>query len=88
MAGVYRSPILKAEYYHRLAENINHACLLNMETILLGDMDFDYLQKEFNSHLLVRELRDSNFKQLVSSATRPISKSCLDHIWSNKPDRI
>ena len=34
MAGVYRSPSLKAEYDHRLAENINHACLLNMETIL------------------------------------------------------
>ena len=37
---------------------------------------------------MVKELRDSNFKQLVSCATRPISKSCLDHIWSNKPDRI
>ena len=88
MAGVYRSPSLKAEYDHRLAENINQTCLLNMETILLGDMNLDYLEKEFNSHQLVKELRDSNFKQLVSSATRPISKSCLDHIWSNKPDRI
>ena len=88
MAGVYRSPSLRAEYDHRLAENIQRAYLLNMETILLGEMSLDYLQKEFNSHRMVKELRDSNFKQLVSSATRPISKSCLDHIWSNKPDRI
>ena len=88
MAGVYRSPSLKAEYDHRLADNLQRAYLLNMETILLGDMSLDYLQKEFNSHRLVKELRDSNFKQLVSSATRPISKSCLDHIWSNNLDRI
>ena len=88
MAGVYRSPSLKAEYDHRQAENIQRAYLLNMEAILLGDMSLDYLQKEFNSHRLVNELRDSNFKQLVSSATRPISKSCLDHIWSNNLDRI
>ena len=88
MAGVHRSRSLKVEYDHRLAENIQRAYLLNMETILLGDMSLDYLQKEFSSHRLVKELRDSNFKQLVSSATRPISKSCLDHIWSNKHDRI
>ena len=65
MAGIYHSPSLKAEYDHRLAENIQRAYLLNMETILLGDINLDYLQKEFNSHRLVKELRDSNFKQLV-----------------------
>ena len=59
-----------------------------METILLGDMNLDYLQKEFNTHRLVKGLKDSKFSQLVSAVTRPISKTCLDHIWSNKPDRI
>ena len=46
MAGIYRSPSLKAEYDHRLDENIQRAYLLNMETILLGGMNLDYLQKE------------------------------------------
>lgn len=56
MAGVYRSLRPKAEYDNRLAENIQRAYFLNMETILLGDMNLDYLQKEFNSHRLVKEL--------------------------------
>lgn len=92
MAGVYRPPPpppnVKAEYDHRLAKNIERAHSLNMETILLGDMNLDNLQKEFNSHRLVKGLKDSKFTQLVSAVTRPIRNTCLDHIWSNKPDRI
>lgn len=44
--GVNRSPGVKAEYDHILAGNIGRAFSLNMETIMLGDMNFDYLQKE------------------------------------------
>ena len=62
MAGVYRSPSLKAEYDHRLTENIQRAYLLNMETILLGDMNLDYLQKEFNGHRLVHGKRVKRLK--------------------------
>lgn len=40
-------PSVKTEYDHRLAGNIGHAYSLNMETIMLGDMNFDYFQKEF-----------------------------------------
>ena len=29
-----------------------------------------------------------NFKQLVSTRTRPVSNACLDHIYSNNPQRI
>ena len=44
--GVNRSPRVKAEYDHRLAGNIGRAFSLNLETIMLGDMNFDYFQKE------------------------------------------
>ena len=88
MAGIYRPPNTKADLDHRLAGNIERACSPNMETILLGDMNLDYLQKEFNSHGLVKGLKDSKFTQLVLAVTRPISKTCLDQIWSNKPDQI
>ena len=49
MAGIYRPPNAKADLHHRLAENIKRVCSLNMETILLGDINLDYLQKEFNT---------------------------------------
>ena len=29
-----------------------------------------------------------NFKQLVSTTTRPVSNACLDHIHTNNPQRI
>ena len=81
-------PSVKADYDHKLAENIERAYLLNMETILMGDFNLNYSQKDFNKHRLVKELKDAKFIQLVSFTTRPISNSCLDHIWSNKPERI
>ena len=89
MAGIYRSPNKKVEYDRKLSENIERAYMLNMETILTGDFNLDYLKKDtFNRHRLVKELKDSKFIQKVSSITRPASKSCLDHIWSTKPERI
>ena len=48
MAGVYRPPSTNADYDHKLAESIEHAYLLNMETILTGDFNLDYFQKDLN----------------------------------------
>lgn len=88
MAGVYRPPSVKADYDRKLAENIERAYLLNMETILTGDFNLDYSQKGFNKHRLVKELKDCKSIQLVTFTSRPISYSCLDYIWSNKTERI
>ncbi|KAL9968992.1 hypothetical protein ACROYT_G021146, partial [Oculina patagonica] len=88
MAGVYRPPSVKADYDRKLADNIERAYLLNMETILTGDFNLDHSKKDFNRHRLAKDLKDSKFVQVVSFVTRPISNSCLDHIWSNKPERI
>lgn len=89
LAGIYRPPSAKAKYDKSLADNIERAYLLNMETILVGDFNIDgNRQSDFKKHRLVKALRDTKFVQLVSSVTRPVSNTCLDHIWSNKPDRI
>ena len=37
---------------------------------------------------IVKALKDYKCTQLVTSITRPVSGTCLDHIWSNKPDRV
>ena len=86
--GVYRPPNSNAHHDIKLADNIEKAYLLNLETIVLGDFNIDYLKPESNKHRLIKALRDTKLCQLVSSIKRPISRSCLDHIWSNKPERI
>ena len=45
-------------------------------------------KKRYDKHRLAKGLRDMNFKQLVDFITRPVSKTCLDHVYSNQPQRI
>jgi hypothetical protein len=56
--------------------------------ILLGDFNINTLDKDCVKHRIVKALKDAKFTQLVTLITRPISAKCLDHIWSNKPDRV
>ena len=87
MAGVYRYPDAKVDYDRQLAENIERVSLLNMETILQGDLNLDYRRTQsFNRHRFVKDLKDSNFGQLVTKITRTASKTCLDNIWTIRPE--
>lgn len=47
MTDVYLSPNVKAEYDFKLAENTEHASLLNVETILLEEMNLDWPPEKF-----------------------------------------
>ena len=88
-AGVYRPPSYSKEDDELLEKNIESAYLLNLETIISGDTNVNYLATlNFKKHRLVRALTSMNFKQLVTKVTRPISKTCLDHIFANCPERI
>ena len=62
--------------------------MLNSETILIGDFNIDFLNCSYKKQRLVKAMKDSKFTQLVTTVTRPASNSCLDHIWSNTPNRI
>ena len=88
-AGVYRRPAYLKDDDELLEKNIESAYLLNLETIISGDTNVNYLEPQvFKKHRLIRALTSMHFKQLVTQITRPISKTCLDHIFSNRPGRI
>ena len=36
----------------------------------------------------IKILTNLNMTQLVNDSTRPLSKSCLDHIWCSHPERL
>ena len=73
----------------RLGKNIENVHLLNKETILLGDINIDFLcTMKFQKHPFIKTLQNLNMSQLVMEITRPLSKTCLDHIWSSHPERL
>lgn len=79
--SVYRPPSYKIDDDKKLAKNIENVSLINKETVLLGDFSVDDLTPgKFDKHFLIESLRSHNFKQLINEITRPLSKSCLDHV--------
>ena len=57
-----------------------------------GSAFFDYLNFlsyiDFKKHYLVKILHSLNLTQVVNSITRPLSKTCLDHIWCSHPEHL
>ena len=89
VSGVYRPPSAKKEYNIILGKNIENAYLENKELVILGDFNIDYLNPDsFLKHDLVKTLLNLNLTQLVKCITRPVSNTCLDHIYSSHPDRM
>ena len=89
IAGVYRPPSYKVDDDKRLGKNIERVYLLDMEMILLGDFNVDYLAtNKFNQQPFVKILRSLNLEQLITEVTRPLSNSCLDHIWCTHRERL
>ena len=89
IGGVYRSPSFRVADDKRLGKNIENVHLLNKETILFGDINIDFLcTMKFQKHPFIKTLQNLNMSQLVMEITRPLSKTCLDHIWSSHPERL
>lgn len=89
IAGVYRPPSNKVADDVELGKNIENVYLTGREMIILGDFNIDFLSAtKFKKHSLVKTLVNLHIVQLVKVITRPVSKSCLDHIWSSHPERI
>ena len=89
IAGIYRPPSYKVADDKRLGKNIENAHLLNREIVILGDFNIDFLcAKKVQKHSLLKTMRNLNMSQLVHKITRPVSKTCLDHIWSSHPERL
>ena len=83
--GVYRPPSIKVAANKRLGKNIENVNLLNKETILLGDINIDFLcTMKFQKHPSIKTLQNWDMSQLVMKITRPfvqnLSQSHLE--WS------
>jgi hypothetical protein len=88
IAGIYRPPSYKVDEDKKLGKNIENVYLLSKEMVLLGDFNVDYFAKGFHKHKLIKTLNNLNMSQLVNDITRPVSKSCLNHIWCSHPERL
>ncbi|CAB3983518.1 RNA-directed DNA polymerase from mobile element jockey [Paramuricea clavata] len=57
---------------------------------LLGIVQHEVMHAldSFLKHDLVKTLLNLNLTQLVKCITRPVSNTCLDHIYSSHPDRM
>ena len=84
MGSIYRLPSSNNANDIDIESNIEGVHLQNKETIIVSDINMDYISK----HKLAKGLRSMHFKQLVDFITHPISKSCLDHVYCNQPQRI
>ena len=72
-----------------IQENIETAYLLNNEMVLLGDFNVDFLNaNQASKHKLIKTLTNLHLTQLVKEVTRPVSGTCLDHIWLSHPERL
>ena len=57
--------------------------------ILLGEFNVDFMYADgFRKHKFIKILTNLNMTQLVNDSTRPLSKSCLGHIWCSHPERL
>ena len=84
MAGCYRPPSYTKDEDSEFEKCIGTADSTNKEIILTGDFNIDHNSpKVYNKHHLAR-----NFKQLVDKTTRPISGTCLDHLYTNNSRHI
>lgn len=89
ISGIYRPPSYSSADDTRLEAIIEQTYLLNKEMILLGDFNIDALNRsKFEKQHLCKGLKTMNFNHLIYVPTRPIGGTCLDHIFSNQPQRI
>ena len=73
----------------RDGKNIENISLLGREIVLLGDINIDYLcTTKFKNHTFTKVLKSLNLSQLMNVITRPLSRTCLDHIWCTHAKRL
>ena len=83
IGALYRPPSTNKETDSKVEKNIEAAYVRNWETILVGDVNVDYLDRKlYSKHRLMKSLKNMNMTQHVTVVTRPKSNSCLDHVYT------
>ena len=76
-------PSTDKETDSKIEKNIEATYLRNWETILVGDVNVNFLdRKAYSKHRLLKSLKNMNMTQHVTVVTRPKSNSCLDHVYT------
>ena len=86
-SGVYCPPSANKEYHINLGKYIKDAFLLNLEMIVMGDINYDFLDTTtYYKQDLIKTPGTCNVKQIVGEITRLVSDTCLDHIYTTHPE--
>ena len=89
VGAIYRPPGSTAVTDAKIESNIEAAYLRNQEIYILGDFNINYLDfVAYNNHRLVKALKSLNLTQVIKTVTRPISATCLDHVYTTNPSFI
>jgi hypothetical protein len=86
---MYRSPSAGSEYYEKMCDTMEKACLENKVVIITGDLNFNYVYDETLCRNPLYAIECSNgLKQLVTEYTRVTSttKSIIDVILTSHHD--
>ena len=86
VGALYRPPLSNADADIKLENNIKNAYLKNCEMHILGDFNINYLDLSYKNHRLTKAMHSMKFSQMINSATRPISGTCLDHYYTTHPE--
>ena len=89
VGGLYCPPSTDTNTDSKIENAIETAYLRNQETIISGDFNIDSLNTStFNNHRLIKSLKSMHMSQVVCGITRPVSSTCLDHVYTSHPDQI
>lgn len=85
LVGLYR-PDSSSD--NTLEQRFEDLYLANKEVIIMGDLNINLLNNNNAKHKIVKYLSNLGLIQLVKKNTRPVSRTCLDHVYSNQPQHI
>ena len=89
VGSIYRPPSSNNANDIDIESNIEGVYLQNKETIIVSDINIDYINKSsYNKHKLAKGLRSMHFKRLYYTPTLLHATSCLDYVYCNQPMRI
>ena len=88
LAGVYRPPDTLRNCDVLIENNLERGYLLDKELYILGDFNIDLLAIRGQQHYLYKSLSNMNLNQLISQPTRPLSNTCLDHIYTTNREHV
>ena len=87
---VYRPPSASSDWTDHVEQSLEKGNTENKEMLLLGDFNFNMLNKTGPVKAWLQKTDNLNMSQLICSPTRVTdsSETIIDHVYSNFPDNI